>query len=59
MLASPWRLDPHGYAACAAAFAAVLLVLIATIIRHRLSSIALFACGIFYAGYLVFATITH
>lgn len=59
MLASPWRLDPHGYAACAAAFAAVLLVLIATLIRRRLSSIALFACGIFYAAYLVFATITH
>jgi len=59
MLASPWRLDPHGYAACAAAFAAVIVVLVATVIRHRLSSIALFACGIFYAGYLVFATITH
>jgi cation:H+ antiporter len=59
MLASPWRLDSHGYAACAAAFAAVLLVLIATLIRHRLSSIALFACGIFYAAYLVFAAISH
>jgi len=59
MLASPWRLDVHGYAACAAAFAGVLVVLIATVIRGRLSSIALFACGIFYAAYLVFATITH
>jgi len=59
MLASPWRLDSHGYAACAAAFAAVLFVLIATLIRRRLSSIALFACGIFYAAYLVFAAISH
>lgn len=59
MLASPWRLDAHGYAACVAAFAGVLLVLIATMIRRRLSSIALFACGIFYAAYLVFATLTH
>ena len=59
MLASPWRLDAHGYAACAAAFAAVLVVLVATMIRRRLSSIALFACGLFYAAFLAFAAFTH
>lgn len=59
MLASPWRLDAHGYAACAAAFAAVLVVLVATTIRRRLSSIALFACGLFYAAYLAFAALAH
>jgi cation:H+ antiporter len=59
MLASPWRLDAHGYAACAAAFAAVLVVLVATMMRRRLSSIALFACGLFYAAFLGFAAFAH
>lgn len=59
MLASPWRLDIHGYAACAATFGAVIIVLVATVWRRRLSSIALLSCGIFYAAYLVFAALAH
>jgi len=59
MLASPWRLDEHAYAVCAAAFGAVVLVLAFTLARGRLSSIALFACGLFYAAYLVFASVTR
>lgn len=55
MLASPWRLDAHAYAACLATAAAVVTVLLATASIRRLSSVAMIVCGLYYVGYVIFA----
>lgn len=54
MLASPWRLGYSAYAACLAAFAAALIVLVATLARKRVESLPLALCGVIYLAFLVF-----
>lgn len=56
MLVSPWQLDRTAYAAAVAAFAAVGLVLAAALTARRLSPWLLIACGLLYAGFLLFVT---
>jgi cation:H+ antiporter len=57
MLASPWRLGLEAYAAAAAAFAGVLVVIAWTIGRRRVEALPLAACGFLYVAYFVFATV--
>ena len=59
MLASPWHLDHQAYAACAATALAVALVFVVSSLRGRLSTVTLTACGLFYLGYVAYATIAH
>ncbi len=53
MLASPWRLDAGAYAACAAAMAAVLLVLGWALVRKRFEAWPLTLCGLLYVVYIL------
>jgi cation:H+ antiporter len=55
MLASPWHLDREAYAACAAAFGAVIIVLAWTLALRRVEPAPLLACGGFYVLYAAFA----
>ncbi len=57
MLASPWRLDVHAYAACAATAASVVLVFLVALIRKRLNALTLVACGSFYVAFVAFMLI--
>ena len=59
MLATPWRLDMHAYAAAGAALVAVFVVLAAMGLIRRLGARALAACGLLYVAYLAFAISTR
>ena len=59
MLASPWRLDAHAYAACAATACAVALVLTVGVVRRRINALSLFACALFYLAFVCYVSLTH
>ena len=54
MLASPWRLDNHAYAACIATALPVAIVLLVASTRRRLNAVTLFACGLFYVAFVIY-----
>jgi cation:H+ antiporter len=55
LLATPWRLDQNAYVACAATLIAVVIVLVATVVRRRLDSRALAVCGLLYVVFISYA----
>ena len=57
MMASPWRLTAEAYAACSAAFAAVIVVLTWTLARRRIEALPLLVCGVFYVLYALFVSL--
>ena len=54
ILATPWALGRSAYAAGAATLAAVAVVIVTTLLRKRVEPLALAACGLLYAAYIIF-----
>jgi cation:H+ antiporter len=54
MLVTPWQLNRDVYAAAAATFAAVAVVVVGSLYRRSVSARALAACGLFYVAYLAY-----
>ena len=53
LVASHWQLDASSYRAAAATLAAVLLVLLWTVVRRRVEALPFALCVLFYGAYLV------
>jgi cation:H+ antiporter len=54
MLATPWRLGASAYAACAAAMAAALFVLLWSVVRRRIEAWPFALCGLLYLAYTLY-----
>jgi cation:H+ antiporter len=52
LLATPWVLDATSYRAAAATLAAVLFVIVWTVLRRRVEARPLALCGLIYVGFL-------